>query len=299
MVSPTAVVEAKKKLRQDAAEQKRVELHLHTCMSTMDGLATAGDLIQTAARWGHKAVAITDHGVVQSFPDAMHAQQKLQSKGTEIKVIYGVEAYCVNDLAKSQAVSGSCQTALDGETIVFDLETTGLSPRTCEIIEIAAILVSGGQQKESFHTYVKPSGPVPYEITKLTGITDDMVRDAPSQQEAVQAFFDFMGDRPLCAHNANFDVSFLRAACEKFGIEKEFCSIDTVEMARVLLPHLKRHKLNIIAEDLGLDLPAPPGFRRYRRAGADLPAPVGQAAGKSRCEDSHGDQPRFGCGTGR
>lgn len=252
VVSPTAVVEAKKKLRQDAAEQKRVELHLHTCMSTMDGLATAGDLIQTAARWGHKAVAITDHGVVQSFPDAMHAQQKLQSKGTEIKVIYGVEAYCVNDLAKSQAVSGSCQTALDGETIVFDLETTGLSPRTCEIIEIAAILVSGGQQKESFHTYVKPSEPVPYEITKLTGITDDMVRDAPSQQEAVQAFFDFMGDRPLCAHNANFDVSFLRAACEKFGIEKEFCSIDTVEMARVLLPHLKRHKLNIIAEDLGL-----------------------------------------------
>ena len=137
----------------------------------MDGLATAGDLIQTAARWGHKAVAITDHGVVQSFPDAMHAQQKLQSKGTEIKVIYGVEAYCVNDLAKSQAVSGSCQTALDGETIVFDLETAGLSPRTCEIIEIAAILVSGGQQKESFHTYVKPSEPVPYEITKLTGIT--------------------------------------------------------------------------------------------------------------------------------
>ncbi len=251
VLSPSAVVEAKRKTRQDAGEQKRVELHLHTCMSAMDGLTDTAAAVQTAARWGHKAIAITDHGVAQSFPDAMHAQQKLRDKGQEIKIIYGVEAYCVNNLAKSQAVKGICGVPIDGETVVFDLETTGLSPRNCEIIEIAAVIVSGGQMGRRFHTYVKPSAPVPYEITQLTGITDDMVADAPSQQEAATAFFEFMGDRPLCAHNANFDVSFLRAACEKFGIEKEFCSIDTVEMSRALLPHLKRHKLNVVAEEMG------------------------------------------------
>lgn len=251
VLSPSAVVEAKRKTRQDTGAQKRVELHLHTCMSAMDGLTDTAAAVETAARWGHKAIAITDHGVAQSFPDAMHAQQKLRDKGKEIKILYGVEAYCVNNLAKSQAVKGSCGVPIDGETVVFDLETTGLSPRNCEIIEIAAVIVSGGQMGERFHTYVKPSAPVPYEITQLTGITDEMVRDAPSQQEAAAAFFAFMGDRPLCAHNANFDVSFLRAACEKFGIEKEFCSIDTVEMSRALLPELKRHKLNIVAEAMG------------------------------------------------
>lgn len=252
VLSPYAVVAAKKKLRQDKAESKRVELHMHTCMSSMDGLCDTGEIVKTAARWGHKAVAITDHGVAQSFPDAMHAQEKLKSKGTDIKILYGVEAYCVNDLAKSTAVKGVCDVPIDGETVVFDLETTGLSPRNCEIIEIAAVIVSGGQQGASFHTYVTPSGPIPYEITKLTGITDEMVGGAPGQEEAVRAFFEFMGDRPVCAHNANFDVSFLRAACKKFGIQKEFCSIDTVEMSRVLLPHLKRHKLNVIADELGL-----------------------------------------------
>ena len=250
-LSPSAVVEAKRKTRQDTGEQKRVELHLHTCMSAMDGLTDTATAVQTAARWGHKAIAITDHGVAQSFPDAMHAQQKLRDKGQDIKIIYGVEAYCVNNLAKSQAVKGNGCAPIDGETVVFDLETTGLSPRNCEIIEIAAVIVSGGQMGERFHTYVKPSAPVPYEITQLTGITDDMVESAPSQQEAVTAFFAFMGDRPLCAHNANFDVSFLRAACEKFGIEKDFCSIDTVEMSRALLPDLKRHKLNVVAEVMG------------------------------------------------
>ena len=252
VISPQAVVEARKKLRQDKAENKRVELHLHTCMSSMDGLTDTAQAIQTAARWGHKAIAITDHGVAQSFPDAMHAQEKLRGKGQDIKVIYGVEAYFVNDLAKSQAVQGQCDTPLRGETVVFDLETTGLSPRNCEIIEIAAIVVKDGEEKETFHTYVSPTSPVPYEITKLTGIRDEMVDGAPSQEEALRAFLDFAGDRPLCAHNAGFDVSFLRAGCEKFGIEREFCSIDTVEMCRVLLPHLKRHKLNIVAEDLGL-----------------------------------------------
>lgn len=251
VISPSAVVEAKRKIRQDTAEEKRVELHLHTCMSAMDGLTDTAAAVQTAARWGHKAIAITDHGVAQSFPDAMHAQQKLRDKGQEIKIIYGVEAYCVNNLAKSQAVNGACDTPIDGETVVFDLETTGLSPRNCEILEIAAVIVSNGQMGQRFHTYVKPSGPVPYEITQLTGITDDMVEDAPSQQQAVTDFFAFMGDRPLCAHNANFDVSFLRAACEKFGIDRQFCSIDTVTMSRALLPHLKRHKLNVVAEEMG------------------------------------------------
>ncbi len=251
VVSPSAVVTAKKKLRQDTAADKRVELHLHTNMSTMDGLCDTKTAVKTAARWGHKAIAITDHGVTQSFPDAMHAAEDLEKKGQEIKILYGVEAYFVNNIAKSHAVTGSCETAIDGETVVFDIETTGLNPKTCQIIEIAAIIISDGVQRESFHTYVKPDGPIPYEITKLTGIDDSMVEDAQGQEEAVRAFLAFAGDRPLCAHNASFDVSFMRAACETFQIKKEFCAIDTLEMARVLLPQLKRHKLNIIADELG------------------------------------------------
>ena len=246
-VSPTAIIETEKPIRHDNAEQKRVELHLHTNMSTMDALCDPGEIIKLAAKMGHPAIAITDHGVVQAYPEAASAAKK-----NNIKVIYGIEAYCVNDIAKGRAVKGSTDAEIFDEIVVFDLETTGLDPKTCEIIEIAAAIVQNGEVKERYHTYVKPNSSIPYKITELTGISDQTVANADCLENIFPAFLDFCGDRPLCAHNADFDVSFLNAACKKMGIKKDFCSIDTVEMARALMPNLPKHKLNIVADALGL-----------------------------------------------
>lgn len=251
ILTPSCILKGEKKVRTDNAPQKRVELHLHTNMSSMDAIGDAGAALGLAASMGHPAMAITDHGVAQAYPDAMKAAKALKKEGKEIKVLYGVEAYCTDDTMKGGAVKGYTDAALDDEIIVFDLETTGLKPSECEIIEVAAVLVQGGEIRERFHTHVKPCGVISAEITSLTGITNEMVQDAPPVEEVLPRFLDFCGDRPLCAHNADFDVSFIRAACEKMGIERSFCSIDTVELSRVLLPELKKHRLNVVAEHFG------------------------------------------------
>ncbi len=262
ILTPSCILKGKKKLRSDNAQQKRVELHLHTNMSSMDGIGDAGAALKLAASMGHTAMAVTDHGVAQAYPDAMKAAKALKKDGKEIKVLYGVEAYCTDDLQKGGAVKGHTDAALDGEIIVFDLETTGLKPSECEIIEVAALLVRGGEIAGSFHTHVKPQGVISAEITGLTGITNEMVQNSPAIEEVLPAFLAFCGERPLCAHNADFDISFIRAACEKMGIERNFCSIDTVELSRALLPELKKHKLNIVAEHFGFTF-------EHHRADAD------------------------------
>ena len=262
ILTPSAILKGKKKVRADNAAQKRVELHLHTNMSSMDAIGDAGSALALAASMGHPAMAITDHGVAQAYPDAMKAAKALKKEGKEIKVLYGVEAYCTDDTAKGGAVKGHTDTLLDGEIIVFDLETTGLKPTECEIIEIAAVLVKGGEIAERFHTHVKPKAPIPGEITSLTGISNEMVQDSPAIEEILPSFLRFCGERPLCAHNADFDVAFVRAACERMGIEKSFCSIDTVEICRALLPELKRHRLNLVAEHFGFTF-------EHHRADAD------------------------------
>ena len=245
ILTPLCVSPAEKEIRQDTAEKKRVELHLHTSMSQMDAMADATTLINRACEWGHPAIAITDHGVAQAFPEAMKA-----AKGKEIQVIYGVEAYLVNDQKMAGVVTGSRDAALNGRFIVFDLETTGLKPSQEAITEIAAVKVENGQMVDEFQTYVNPHRPIPYSITQLTGITDEMVQSAPELSDALARFFDFAGEDILIAHNAGFDLSFLRAACADLGIEREFTAIDTLEMCRILLPHLNRHKLNIVAKEL-------------------------------------------------
>lgn len=231
----------------DNAPEKRVELHLHTNMSSMDGITDAGTLVKRAIKWGHKAIAITDHGVAQAFPDAMNA-----AASGDIKIIYGVEAYFVNDMIP--IVNGSQESEIDGEFIVFDLETTGFSAKNERITEIGAVRVSGGEIKESFNTFVNPEKPIPEKIVELTGITDDMVKDAPSQEEAVRAFLDFCGENTiLVAHNAQFDISFIRAACERYEIPYNHTFIDTVPLCRTMLPGLKNYKLDTVSKHLKLD----------------------------------------------
>ena len=247
-----AILKGKKTVRKDKADEKRVELHLHTNMSSMDALCDPGKALKLAASMGHKALAITDHGVVQAFPEAMNAAAKLKKGGTEIKVLYGIEAYCIDDLEQGNAVKGESDALLTDEIVVFDTETTGLSAASCEIIEIAACIVAGGAVRDQFHCYVRPNQPIPPRITELTGIREDMVRDANPIEVELPRFLAFCGDRPLVAHNAPFDMAFVGAACEKLGLECPKCAIDTVEMARALMPQLNKHKLNIIADALEL-----------------------------------------------
>lgn len=248
ILEPTAIVKSKKKIRMDNAPEKRVELHLHTNMSAMDGVSDTKDLINRCKAWGWPAMAITDHGCAQAFPLALHVVDGKEADYP--KILYGVEAYYVNDAAAVSVVRGDLDGSLDGDFIVFDLETTGLKPATEKITEIAAVLVREGEIKDSFQTYVNPHKPIPPEITELTGISDETVADAPDLPEALDKFFAFMGDRVLVAHNAGFDLSFLKAACKKLDIEREFTYIDTLEMSRIMLPHLSRFKLNILAKEL-------------------------------------------------
>lgn len=234
----------------DKAEEKRVELHLHTNMSQMDAVTSAGDLVKRAADWGHPAVAITDHGVAQAFPDAMKAADKINKDGEKIKVIYGTEAYFMDDLVES--VSGKSEEQLDGTFICFDIETTGLSANRDKITEIGAVKVENGQITDTFSTFANPGMPIPAKITELTGITDAMVKDAPSQSEAVSAFLEFAGDNVLVAHNAPFDTSFIRKACENMNREYNYTSIDTVAISRAILTDIKNCKLDTVAKYLRL-----------------------------------------------
>ena len=234
----------------DNAPKKRVELHLHTNMSQMDAVTDAGTLVKRAAAFGHSAIAITDHGVAQAFPDAMNAAEAINRDEKKIKVIYGVEAYFMDDLVES--VEGSKDTSLDDTFICFDIETTGLSPKTEKITEIGAVKIKNGEVVDTFSTFVNPEKPIPAKIVELTGINDSMVKDAPSQSDAVRAFLDFCGNNILVAHNAPFDVSFIRAACNNMGVEFNHTSIDTVAIARAILPDIKNCKLDTVASYLRL-----------------------------------------------
>ena len=232
----------------DTAKQKRVELHLHTQMSRMDGITSVKEYIKRASDWGHKAIAITDHGVVQAFPDAMHAAAK-----TDLKVIYGVEAYLIDDLGN--VVTMPRGQSLDDTFVIFDIETTGLAKEKEKITEIGAIKLVDGKIVDRFSTFVNPEKPISAEITKLTGITDEMVTDAPTIAEILPAFLAFCGDAIIVAHNANFDMGFIRVAAERYcNCEVNNTVVDTVELSRALLPELGRHKLNIVCDHLGIVL---------------------------------------------
>lgn len=254
VLEPTGIVKAKKPERKDTYEgMKRVELHLHTNMSAMDGMSSTASLLCRAAKWGHRAMAITDHGVAQAFPEALHAQEGKQKDTIgDMKIIYGIEAYYINDENSISVVRGRSAEPLDGTFIVFDLETTGLNPASEEITEIAAVRVVEGEIRDSFQTYVNPHKPIPAGITELTGISDETVADAPDLDKAVPEFLAWAGEgqHPLVAHNAGFDMGFLRTACQRLGIEREFTSIDTLEMSRLMLPHMHKFKLNILAKEL-------------------------------------------------
>ncbi len=252
-LEPTNIVLAEKEIRQDTAEEKRVELHLHTKMSAMDAVTDVSDAVKRAISWGHPAIAITDHGVVQSFPDAMKAA------GDKIKVIYGVEGYYLNDVDDRLAVFGDSSGTFDEEIVVFDIETTGLSSMKDTITEIGAVIMKNGEETARFQTFADPGMHIPTNITQLTGITDADVKGAPSQEEAVRAFLEFAGGRVLAAHNARFDIGFIYEACCRYGIDFEPRYIDTLAAARALLPSLKSHRLNIVAGFLGL-----PDFKHHR-----------------------------------
>ncbi len=234
--------------RMDMSAEKRVELHCHTKMSDMDGVSDVKDIIERAMSWGHRAIAITDHGAVQAFPDASHAVPK----GSDFKVIYGMEAYLVDDL-KEIASDPKGQT-LDDAYVVFDLETTGFSPEQCRIIEIGAVKIEQGKITEHFSTFVNPEIPIPFRIEELTHISDDMVLDAPVIEKILPEFMDFCRGCVMVAHNASFDMSFIEKNCERQGLPCEKTVVDTVAMARVLLPALNRYKLDTLAKALQVPL---------------------------------------------
>lgn len=233
--------------RGDEAKEKRVELHLHTNMSQMDATIPPDVLIETIKAWGHPAVAVTDHGNVQAFPEMMLAAEK-----HGVKVIYGMEAYFVDDTARAVFGTAAGSLPFDGEFCVFDIETTGLSNLRDRITEIGAVLVRGGEVVDRFDTFVNPEMPIPPKITELTGISDDMVKDAPSDSEALDAFLRFARGLPLVAHNASFDVGFIRRAAERAARPFDLPYIDTVAMSKYCNPELKRHKLDVVAEYFGL-----------------------------------------------
>ncbi len=234
--------------RRDDAEKKRVELHLHTNMSQMDAIIGPGELVKTAIAWGHSAIAVTDHGNVQAFPEVMLALEKSKS---DLKVLYGIEAYYVNDTER--CVFGNVYPSFDDEMIVFDIETTGLSKDSCKIIEIGAVKIRSGEIVDKMDIFVDPECPIPPEITELTSITDDMVKGALKEHEAIEEFFRFAGDRLLIAHNASFDCGFIRVAAERCGIEFSNTYLDTLGLSRYVNPELKKHKLDIIAKHYGLE----------------------------------------------
>ena len=249
-----AIAKIKKVARCDDAPVKRVELHLHTQMSQMDAIIPPSDVVKQANQWGHPAVAITDHGNVQAYQEAMLTAEKIGQK-----VIWGMEAYFVNNTAG--AIYGHCEEPMNGEAVVFDIETTGLSNQNDRMTEIGAVRIQNGQVVDVFNTFVNPGMPIPENITELTGITDDMVKDAPSESEALDAFFAFLGQSPrgipgedalLIAHNADFDTGFIRAAATRSGRKFQNPYLDTLALSRFLLPDLKKHKLDSLADHYGL-----------------------------------------------
>ena len=241
--------------RVDTSPQKRVELHCHTKMSDMDGVTEAKALVKRAYEWGHPAIAITDHGVVQAFPEANHcfdAWGGCVPKDSDFKVLYGMEAYLVDDL--KGMVTNPKKQSLDGRFVVFDIETTGFSPLTCKIIEIGAVLVENGKITDRFSTFVNPQVPIPFRIEQLTSINDSMVMNARPIEEILPEFLKFCEGATMVAHNADFDMSFIIENCNRMGIPNDFTYVDTVGMARFLLPALNRFKLDTVAKAVGVSL---------------------------------------------
>ena len=253
-ITPKNIVKVKKKGRRDTAGEKRVELHLHTQMSSLDATIPPDEAVKTAASWGHKAVAITDHGNVQGFPEAMLAAERLNKSKAEgeepFKVIYGLEGYFIDD--SSSVIFGEAVGELSGEFVVFDIETTGLSSIDCGIIEIGAVKISNGEVIDKFNTFVDPGMKIPQNITELTGIDDSMIEGAPDVKTAVSQFLEFCGDDILIAHNATFDTSFISRAAKNHDLVFNNRYIDTVALSRYVNPELKRHTLDRIAAHMGL-----------------------------------------------
>lgn len=252
VVYPYDVLQVERRKRQDNAPQKRVELHLHTKLSSMDGFCDPGEIVRTAHRMGHKAIAITDHGVVQGFPEAMLAADAIRKEDPDFKLIYGVEAYFVDDMIP--VLYGEASGPMSGSFVVYDTETTGLDPNTEFLTEIGAVVVENGQITDTFNTFVNPGKPIPPKIVELTGITDSMVADAPSPDEAIRQFAQFANGRVLVAHNAHkFDMRFMYAAADRAGIALENAYIDTLPMAQNLYPGLRNYKLNTINDYLEIE----------------------------------------------
>ena len=270
VLQPDAIMTATPPKRVDKAEQKRVELHLHTRMSAMDALTNTGAAIAQAAAWGHRAIAITDHGVTHSFTDAL-AASKTKVAGTDqpIQILYGCEGYFINDVdvplvpgafkVRHACVTGELDAPLGGEFVAFDVEATGLSPERDRLIEIGAVRMRGDQELARFTTFVDPERELDDVIIELTGITDEMLVGAPSEREAITAFLEFCGDLPLVAHNASYDISMMRAACRRLELPFAPTYLDTLGLAEQLLPQFTKRKLDVLAEYFEL-----PDFAHHR-----------------------------------
>ena len=254
VLEPRNIVKSKRTIRPDNAPEKRVELHMHTRFSALDALTDPAAIVKRAAYWGMPAIAVTDHGVAQAFPDMWKAGKK-----HGVKIIYGLECYFQNDMDGNSAVIGKSRLPLDTEFVAFDIETTGLNANNDRMTEIGAVIFSGSEIKETFNTFVNPGMHIPTDITQLTGIRDSDVADAPGEEEAMRQFMAFAGDRPLIAHNAHFDVGFMTAAAGRCGLRFSPVFLDTLALAQALLPELKRFKLDIVSNHLKL-----PQFNHHR-----------------------------------
>ena len=266
-LQPVSIMRIQHQGRKDTAPEKWVELHLHTRMSNMDALTDTGSVVKLAAKWGMPAIAITDHGVAQSFPDAWHTGEG------KIKLLYGCEGYFLNNIDDRICVHGPQDGDFSTEICCFDIETTGLKVVHDAITEIGAVILKDGEIVDTFQTFVDPERRLSPEIIGLTGITDDMLRGAPKLEDALHAFLAFAGGRPLAAHNAEFDISFIRAGCKKCGIPFEPTYLDSLIFAQNLLPELGKYKLDIVADHLQL-----PQFNHHRAS--DDAVPVAQMLAK-------------------
>ena len=266
-LNPQDIMQIDHAERTDTAEEKRVELHLHTRMSNMDALTDTAAVVKRAIKWGMPAIAITDHGVAQSFPDAWHTGEG------KIKLLYGCEGYFLNNIDDRICVHGPQDGDFSTEICCFDIETTGLKVAHDAITEIGAVILKDGEIVDTFQTFVDPERRLSPEIIGLTGITDDMLRGAPKLEDALHAFLAFAGGRPLAAHNAEFDISFIRAGCKKCGIPFEPTYLDSLIFAQNLLPELGKYKLDIVADHLQL-----PQFNHHRAS--DDAVPVAQMLAK-------------------
>ena len=268
VLKPFAIMPGEMPKRKDLHEgEKRVELHLHTSMSNMDALTNTKSVIKQAAAWGHRAIAITDHGCCQSFTDALHTVEgwggnlKVAGTDTDFKILHGCEGYYFNDLDDRIVVRGKTDMPFDGEFVAFDLETTGLSSINDRITEVGAVILKDGKEIDRFQTLVDPERLLTAENTELTGITNEMLKGQPKIEEILPKFLEFVGDRPLVAHNAAFDIGFIRAECERQRIKRSFTYADTLILSRILMPQLSKYKLNIVADSLSL-----PEFNHHRAA---------------------------------